>query len=62
MEIEKLVVRPPSFDLKAKPVNPRFVRKVLYNHERTQRKLDTSSKQAGVECGLTKQIVEDTTE
>ena len=42
-----LDVRPPTSDMQAEKINDdRFERKVLYNHERTQRKLSTSSKQA----------------
>jgi len=36
--------RPPTSDNRAVPVNARFEKKVLFNHERTQRKLSTSSK------------------
>ena len=45
MKVEE-VFRPPTSDKRAQPVNVRFERKVLYNHERTQRKLSISSKQA----------------
>ena len=52
------LVRVPSFDKRAEPVNPRFVRKVLFNHERTQRKLSTCSKKANRVCSLSSEAVE----
>ena len=47
-----LLMRPPSVEERVKPLNPRFERKVLYNHERTQRKITTSSKWANYEQSL----------
>ena len=53
-----LDVRPPTSDMQAEKINDdRFERKVLYNHERTQRKLSTSSKQATQECSLLAEAV-----
>ena len=46
MENRGELVRVPSYDRRAEPVNPRFVRKVLFNHERTQRKLSNCSQKA----------------
>ena len=37
--------------------NPRFVRKVLFNHERTQRKLSTCSLRANQACSLSCETV-----
>ena len=54
--------RPPSFDLKAKTLNPRFVRKVLHNHDRTQKKSDYFSSKADQECNKTQQIMDGTNE
>lgn len=34
-EAVKNLIRAPSVDQRAKPFNPRFERKVLFNHERT---------------------------
>jgi len=39
------------------PVNPRFERKVLFNHERTQRKLTSSCKQADRELSVGSETV-----
>ena len=47
-----ILMRPPSVEERVKPLNPRFERKVLYNHERTQRKILTSSKGAHLEYNL----------
>jgi len=52
------LVRAPSVDMRAKPLNSRFERKVLFNHERTQRKLSSCSKQASRECSLSSDTVQ----
>ena len=51
------LVRAPSVDQRAKPVNSRFERKVLFNHERTQRKLSSCSKHACREYSLSSDTV-----
>ena len=51
------LVRVPSFDRRAEPINPRFARKVLFNHERTTRKLNSFSKRASEVCSQSSDIV-----
>ena len=54
----RAMVRVPSSDQRAQPVNQRFARKVLFNHERTQRKLNFCSKKANKECSQSSDVVE----
>ena len=58
---DRLVLKTPSANQvsRAQPLDRRFVRKVLFNHERTQRKLDSSSKQAGSVYSATKRVIND---
>lgn len=50
-------MRAPSVDQRAQPLNPRFERKVLYNHDRTQRKLHSMGKKADRVNSLTSEAV-----
>jgi len=52
-------IRPPSVDQRAQAVSSRFVRKVLFNHERTQRELNSSATRAHRECSLVLETVSD---
>ena len=59
VSINPALMRPPSVEERVKPLNPRFERKVLYNHERTQRKISTCSKWANYEQSLSFETVQE---